>query len=214
MIATYRPGKLLRFVRNPFFHEWSRAAQPDGYPDRIDVRIGGTADDAIRDVVDGKGDVVWLSEPFTPKQVSRLEVRYASQFHSAPSPNLQALFLNTRVPPFNRLDARKAINLAVDRAAAANAWGGPSVAQPTCQILPPNFPDYSPYCPYTADSTNARRVDGARPGEGEGARGTLGDARHAGHPLGVVAGQGLQQGGPEGAAVARLPRGREADRRQ
>jgi peptide/nickel transport system substrate-binding protein len=153
MIATYRPRKLLRFVRNPFFHEWSRAAQPAGYPDRIDIRIAGTADDAIRDVVDGKGDVVWLAEPFTPKQVSSLELRYASQFHSAPSPNLQALFLNTRVPPFNRLDARKAINLAVDRAAATNAWGGPNVAQPTCQILPPNFPDYSPYCPYTAGST-------------------------------------------------------------
>ena len=154
MIATYRPRKLLRFVRNPFFHEWSRAAQPDGYPDRIDIRIAGTANDAIRDVVDGKGDVVWLSKPFTPKQVSRLEDRYAGEFHVAPSPNLQALFLNTRIPPFNRLDARKAINLAVDRAAAANAWGGPNVAQLTCQILPPDFPDYSPYCPYTAGSTN------------------------------------------------------------
>jgi len=154
MIAIYRPRKLLRLVRNPFFHEWSRAAQPDGYPDRIDIRIAGNADDAIRDVVDCKADVVWLSEPFQPKQVSRLRVRYASQFHTAPSPNLQALFLNTRVPPFDSLDARRAINLAVDRAAAANAWGGPSVALPTCQILPPNFPDYSPYCPYTADSTS------------------------------------------------------------
>ena len=155
MIASYRPGRLLRFVRNPFFHEWSRAAQPDGYPDRIDLRIAGTADEAIRDVVDGKADVVWLAEPFTPKQVSRLELRYLSQLHSNPRPNIQALFLNTRVPPFNRLDARKAINLAVDRAAATNAWGGPSVAQPTCQILPPNFPDYSPYCPYTAGSTKS-----------------------------------------------------------
>jgi peptide/nickel transport system substrate-binding protein len=154
MIATYRPRRLIRFIRNPFFHEWSRAAQPDGYPDRVDIRIAGTADEVIRDVVDGKGDVVWLAEPFTPKQVSRLEVRYASQIHTPPSPNLQALFLNTRVAPFNRLDARRAMNLAVDRAAAMNAWGGPSVALPTCQILPPNFPDYSPYCPYTAGSTN------------------------------------------------------------
>jgi YVTN family beta-propeller protein len=152
MIATYRPRRLLRFIRNPFFHEWSRAAQPDGYPDRIDIRIAGTADDVIRDVVNGKADVVWLAEPLTPKQVSRLEVRHASQIHSAPSPNLQALFLNTRVPPFNRLDARRAINFAVDRAAATNAWGGPNVAQPTCQILPPDFPDYRSYCPYTADS--------------------------------------------------------------
>ena len=154
MIATYRPRRLLRLVRNPYFHEWSRAAQPDGYPDRIDIRIAGTAADAIRDVVDGKADVVWLSKPFTPKQVSMLKLRYASQMKTAPSPNLQALFLNTRVPPFNRLDARRAINFAVDRAAATNAWGGPSVAQKTCQILPPIVPDYRPYCPYTANSTN------------------------------------------------------------
>ena len=96
---------------------------------------------------------LWLTEPLTLSQASRLKVRYASQLHSDPSPNIQALFLNTRVPPFDRLDARKAINFAVDRAAATNAWGGPSFAEPTCQILPPNFPDYSPYCPYTAGST-------------------------------------------------------------
>ena len=155
MIATYRPRRLLRFVRNPFFHEWSRAAQPDGYPDRIDIRIAGTAEEAIRDVVGGKADVLWLSEPLTSRQVTKLRLRYASQFHSDPSWNFQALFLNTRVPPFNQLDARKAINFAVDRAAATNAWGGPSVAQLTCQILPPNFPSHRPYCPYTAGSTKS-----------------------------------------------------------
>ena len=155
MIATYRPGRLLRFVRNPFFREWSRAAQPDGYPDRIDIRIAGTGDEAIRDVVDGKADVVRLSEPWTPSQLSRLELHHASQIHSDPRWNLQALYLNTRVAPFDRLDARRAINLAVDRAAATSAWGGPNVAEPTCQLLPPNFPGYRPYCPYTAGSTKS-----------------------------------------------------------
>ncbi|MFI5053858.1 MAG: ABC transporter substrate-binding protein, partial [Acidimicrobiia bacterium] len=155
MIASYRPRRLLRFVRNPYFHEWSRAAQPAGYPDRIDIRIGGTSDEAIRDVVDAKADVLWLAEPWTPLQLSRLELRYRSQLHSNPRPNIQALFLNTRVPPFDRLDARKAVNFAVDRAAATNAWGGPKTAQRTCQILPPNFPGYRPYCPYTAGSTTS-----------------------------------------------------------
>lgn len=153
MIATYRPGRLLRLVRNPFFHEWSRAAQPAGYPDRIDLRIAGTADDAIRDVVDGRADVLLLAKPLKAKQASRLQIRYRSQMHSDPRPNIQALFLNTRVPPFNRLDARRAVSFAVDRAAATNAWAGPSNAEPTCQMLPPNFPDYRPYCPYTAGST-------------------------------------------------------------
>jgi YVTN family beta-propeller protein len=155
MIASYRPRRLLSFVRNPYFREWSRAAQPDGYPDRIDIRIAGTTEDAVRDVVHGKGDVVWLTQPLTASQVSRLEVRYASQIHSDPSWNFQALFLNTRIPPFDRLDARRAINFAVDRATATNAFGGPSVAEPTCQMLPPNFPGHSPYCPYTAGVTES-----------------------------------------------------------
>jgi peptide/nickel transport system substrate-binding protein len=153
MIATYKPGRLLRFIRNPFFREWSRAAQPAGYPDRIDIRIAGTSDEVIRDVVDGNADVARWARPLTRKQASRLEIQYASQLHTNPGPNVQAFFLNTRVPPFNSLDARRAFNFAVDRAAARDAWGGPTLAQPTCQVLPPNIPGYRPYCPYTAGST-------------------------------------------------------------
>ncbi|MFL5954510.1 MAG: ABC transporter substrate-binding protein [Gaiellaceae bacterium] len=153
MIATYKPGRLLRFVRNPFFREWSRAAQPAGYPDRIEIRIAGTPDEVIRDVIDGKADVARWARPLTRKQASTLEVRYTSQLYSNPSPNIQALFLNTRVPPFDSLDARRAFNFAVDRAAAVDAQGGPNLAETTCQVLPPNISGYHPYCPYTAGST-------------------------------------------------------------
>jgi peptide/nickel transport system substrate-binding protein len=153
MIATYRPKRLLRFIRNPFFREWSQAAQPAGYPDRIDIRIAGTPNEVIRDVVDGKADVAWWNRPLTRSQASTLEIRYASQLHSNPTPNIEAHFLNTRVPPFDSLDARRAFNFAVDRAAATDAWGGTSLAEPTCQVLPPNIAGYSPYCPYTAGST-------------------------------------------------------------
>ena len=30
-------------------------------------------------------------------------------------------------------------------------YGGPQLAAPACQVLPPNFPGYQPYCPYTAN---------------------------------------------------------------
>ena len=68
MIASYRPKHFLRLVRNPYFHEWSKAAQPDGYPDEIVVQIGGTADDAIGDVIRGKADLVstWWSGDALP----------------------------------------------------------------------------------------------------------------------------------------------------
>jgi len=38
-IASYRPRRLLVLVRNPHFREWSKAAQPDGYPDRIVLHL-------------------------------------------------------------------------------------------------------------------------------------------------------------------------------
>ena len=32
----------IRLVRNPNFHEWSRAARPDGFPAQIVFRLGGS----------------------------------------------------------------------------------------------------------------------------------------------------------------------------
>ena len=58
MIAEYRPNRILRLERNPHFKEWSKAAQPDGYPDRIVLTLGGTADEAIDDVIRGRADLM------------------------------------------------------------------------------------------------------------------------------------------------------------
>jgi peptide/nickel transport system substrate-binding protein len=150
VIASYRPKHLLRLIRNKYFHEWSQAAQPEGYPDEIVLRIGGSSDAAIGDVLAGKADVIWLSRPLVQRQVTEVKTRYASQVHTDPTPTILALFLNTRVPPFDLLDVRRALNYAANRAAVLQANGGPDVGQPTCQILPPGFPGHRPYCPYTA----------------------------------------------------------------
>ena len=196
MIATYRPRSLLRFVRNPYFHEWKRAAQPAGYPDQIDIRIGGTPNEAIRDVVARQGRSRVVGRAVDP--VAAVEARdSATGARCTPTrrPNVQALFLNTRIPPFNRLDARKAINFAVDRAAARNAWGGPEHRPADVPDPAAELPRLPPLLPVHGRLEEARNVDGTRPGEGEGARGTLGDARHEGHRLGWSRGKGLQRRG-------------------
>jgi YVTN family beta-propeller protein len=158
VIADYRPQQALRFVRNRFFREWSKAAQPDGYPNEIRFEMVANTDEAVSDVIHGRADAFGsIGGVPSPRMLTTVETRFASQVHSNTYQRIFALFLNTRVPPFNHLAARKAINYAADRTAAIRVAGGPDVAQATCQILPPNFPGYRPYCPYSAGTS----VDGS-----------------------------------------------------
>ena len=149
VIARYRPQHVLEFVRNSSFREWSKAAQPDGYPNEILFEMVETPDQAVNDVIHGRADAFGSIGGLPSRRLlTAVETRFASQVHSNTYQRIFALFLNTRVPPFDSLDARRALNYAADRGAAVRVAGGPDVAQPTCQILPPHFPGYRPYCPY------------------------------------------------------------------
>jgi YVTN family beta-propeller protein len=157
MITKYEPKRVLQLERNPYFHEWSKAAQPDGYPDTIILKVGGTADKALEDVLNGKAGLMstqWSGIP-SPALLAAIKTRYASQVHVNPAQQTAALFLNTRLAPFDRLDVRRAVSYAVDRAAAVRIQGGPILAEPTCQMLPPHYPGYHRYCPYTTRPTSA-----------------------------------------------------------
>ena len=88
------------------------------------------------------------STDFAVNRLQEVTTRYAGQVHSTPRTGTIGLFLNTRVPPFDDPRARRAVAYAVDRAVVVKALGGPSAVRATCQILPPNFPGYRPYCPF------------------------------------------------------------------
>lgn len=151
-ISSYAPGKAITLRRNPHFHAWSADAQPPGYPDTIDYRIapGGSplppaeakADVAL--VAAGRAD--WTDARFAGTEAG-LSARFGDRLHLSADVSTLGVALNTRLAPFDDVRVRRALNLAVDRVAAASAW--PSLATPTCQILPPGSPGYRPYCPYT-----------------------------------------------------------------
>lgn len=135
----------VRLARNPYFHEFSRAARPDGYPDRIVWRIGGSPESAVTAVEQGAAD--YTLEPPPPDRLLEVQTRFASQLNVNLNPVTDTLLLNTRLAPFNDLRVRRALNYAVDRAKIASIIGADS--HPTCQQLPPYIPGYEPYCPYT-----------------------------------------------------------------
>src|SRR5205823_29958 len=135
----------LMLERNPSFREWSAAAQPEGYADRILWTFGGSEHHALSSVE--RGDADWT--PIAAADTNGIAVRYASQVHVDPSLTTAFFFLNTRVPPFDHVLVRRALNLAIDRRAAVDILGGPRDALPACQLLPPGMPGYRAYCPYT-----------------------------------------------------------------
>jgi YVTN family beta-propeller protein len=144
LTKTLVQGRTWVLVRNPRFRQWSAEAQPDGYPDRIVLRLDVPPGQAVADVEHGQADVL-----LSPASVSQLATHDTSQLHSGPQAATIALTLNTRVPPFDNLAARQAVSYAVDRSTVVALNGGPLAVQPTCQILPPTMPGYRPYCPYT-----------------------------------------------------------------
>lgn len=144
---SYDPNKQLTLVRNPHFKEWSVEAQPDGFVDSLNVDFGLTEEAQINAIINGQADA--MAEPPPTDRLSELGTKYASQIHLSPQNATWYAPLNTNLPPFDNLKARQALAYAVDLKSLVNFFGGSKLATPTCQILPPDFPGYEPFCLYT-----------------------------------------------------------------
>jgi len=137
------------FERNPFFREWSRAAQPDGNPNVVIWRLSPSPKEEVSAIEQGKADWTW--DPIPPAELRVLQVEYPAQVHPNPASAVEFDALNTGAAPFNNLRVRQALNYAIDRRKIAQWYGGLMAATPTCQPLLPGLLGYVRYCPYTRD---------------------------------------------------------------
>ena len=150
MWKSYDPQHEAVMVRNPYFKVWNAQTQPDGFVNEIDYKFGLSVEAEVTQVENGQAD--WVFDAPPSDRLNELSTQYASQVHVNPLTAEYYFALNVNIPPFNNLQARQAINYAADRSAYVKIYGGPSLAVPTCQVLPPNFPGYKPYCPYTTNA--------------------------------------------------------------
>ena len=97
----------------------------------------------------GRADIVANLFERSPETVARLRQEIPSQLRESVAPFTVYFALNTRVAPFDDVDARRAVAFAFDRRAAVAAAGGAGAAQATCQLLPPGLLGSRPYCPST-----------------------------------------------------------------
>jgi peptide/nickel transport system substrate-binding protein len=147
-LSHYRRNASLTLVRNPYFRQWSYAAQPAGYPSVIrydQVASPGQQESAV---IGGRADVAGVGN-----NGQFLATRYPTRVHAGLKSWTTYLFLNTRQPPFTSLKARQAVNYAIDRGRILQLLHrAPGQAAVTCQILPADFPGHQSYCPYTTGS--------------------------------------------------------------
>jgi peptide/nickel transport system substrate-binding protein len=147
MIAAYDPARAMHIVRNPYFREWSADAQPDGYVDEMVYRFGLQDEAEVTEVENGQQD--WMFDEKPLDRLAEIGSEYAAGAHIAPMQAYYYLELNTRLPPFDNADARRAVSYAVNRNALVKLFGGPALGTPLCQLLPAGIPGYVPYCPFT-----------------------------------------------------------------
>lgn len=154
MLKTYSTHREI-LVRNPRFRAWSPDAQPAGYPDRIIWKALPNPRAEVAAIEHGRSDFMFNPPP-TP-QLHEIEARFTDELHPSTWAIVQlAAYMPPALgSPFNKPDARLALNYAVDRRRQTYIEG--NTGRPTCQYIPPTFPGYQRYCPFTLHPTRSGR---------------------------------------------------------
>jgi len=155
-ITSYHPRSRIVEVRIPNFQAWRFYGNvPAGNPDRITWDIVPSAAVALKRVLNGQDD--WMSYYQIPaKRLASIEQKYKSRLRTFTPPNLMYFFMNTRVPPFDNLKVRRAVNYAISRPWLKHLAGGS--AHTTENILPPGYPSFRAHSLYRHNLRKAIRL--------------------------------------------------------
>ncbi|MFN2470026.1 MAG: ABC transporter substrate-binding protein [Gaiellaceae bacterium] len=167
-VTERKPGRSLVLERNPNY----RGKRPQT-PARIVYRVGVPPARGLSEVESGEADYAGdalpdaaherLWDEWGPESASAGDGRQRYFVH--PLLSLFYFRLNATRGLFRDADARRAVNLAVDRTALANAHG-PFAGEPTDQLLPPAAPAFEDADIYPLDRPDvehARELLSGRP---------------------------------------------------
>jgi peptide/nickel transport system substrate-binding protein len=142
-IARSVPGREFVLERNRRF-DLSEFPQPN--LDTITFRVVGSPQHQTAEVSAGRIDYMQDTPP--PALLPRVRADHGDRFREFATGSLAYFFLNPAKAPFDRIEVRRAVNLAVDRREVVRLLGG--LLEPACNALPPTVPGYRRIdpCPY------------------------------------------------------------------
>jgi peptide/nickel transport system substrate-binding protein len=143
VIARSQPNREFVLRRN---QDFDIPGIPGGKVDRITVRIVTSLDRQAQDVIRGKLDYMQDAPP--ADLLPRVRRDHADRYREWVTAGTNYFFLNTREPPFDKLEVRRAVNAGLDERALRRVQGG--LLAPTCNFIPPSIPGYEKRdpCPY------------------------------------------------------------------
>lgn len=139
----------IELARNTAFHEWNAAAQPDGFVNEISWSFNDDVASSFQRL--RAGEVDWMTDPPGPHDLASLMAEHPDQVVFGSPRSTLFIGVDTNKEPFDDPRVRQAMNYGIDRGHVADLLGGPTSESPTCQILPPTFQGYEPFCPYTLE---------------------------------------------------------------
>ena len=152
MIQSYKPNREFVLVRNPNFKETANI--PATNPDKMTIKIIEDDSAALQQVINGQAD--YDLHPIPVDRLADVQQKYGDQLKIYTPANTYYYFMNTREPPFDKLEVRQAVNYAIDRNALVRLYGG--LATPTENILPPTYPQYKKHTIYPLDVAKAKQL--------------------------------------------------------
>jgi peptide/nickel transport system substrate-binding protein len=141
--VSYAPSKSIVMARNPNWTKDEIPAVPNGNPDKITMTL--TDDQAQSAQLVASGQYDYDANILPTDRLSFYKQKYAKQINFFTTPSTYYFFMNFRLAPFNKLEARQAVNYAINRQALVNLRGGLGV--PTYNFLPPSYPQYKKITP-------------------------------------------------------------------
>ncbi|MFE5910484.1 ABC transporter substrate-binding protein [Streptomyces wedmorensis] len=163
-IGGYRAGHSLHLVRNPM---WDRATDPlrSALPDDMTVTFGVDVDELDRRLMAGEFhiDVEGRGIQHSARDVILADPALRARSDNPATGFLQYITVQTCVPPFDNVHARRAVFYAADKAALLEARGGDGVGGSLAtSLIPPTLPSHTGHDRYPSGTDLTGDLKAAR----------------------------------------------------